>query len=532
MKRTRTRGRGRAASVSLGALLIVATAAGTTAASLAGPLPTPEAVPVPQVTVPASDFIAQCPATARLVKGAAGQGTDPAFAPDSDSAKTAVRATVLSDAAERLPGAELEKPDGSSVRTLAERLPEEKAAEVKSTNDSGFTGRRAAAASGISEPGPVALRVQPLGGQQSTADAVRSYVAGDGDLAGLAAARCQVPSNQQWLTGASTTVGSMALLTLANPSETPSTVDLELFGAQGRIEAGNTRGIVIAPGESTSIVLGGLASGEESLTVKATSTGAPVTAIIQQSILRGLTPGGVDFIAPSAAPGERQVVPGVLVQDAKTQKDIAGQDGYEDAVPTLSLTVPGTAEQRVKVRLVGEKGEVSLPSDGQYTVAGGATLAVPLTGVPGGTYTAVVDAEEPVAASVRTTRGTKAGERTDAAWTGSAQRLGGEHLVAVPQGAESRLVFAAPEGEGSVEVRPVNAKGSVGKPVTVTVESGRSVERTIASLGKDVVAVALSASGDAVYGSMLSTQGKTGVSSLGLPPATQGPRTVPVDLRY
>lgn len=532
MKRTRPRGRGRTASLSLGALLIVATAGGTTAASLAGPLPSPEAVSVPQVTVPAGDSVAQCPATARLVKGAAGQGTDPAFAPDSDSAKTTVRATVLSDAAERLPGAELQRPDGSSVRTLADRLPEEKAAESKSTNDSGFTGRRATTASGIAETGRVALRVQPLGGEQSTAGAVRSYVAGDGDLAGLAAASCQTPSNQQWLTGASTTVGSMALLTLANPSETPSTVDLELFGAQGRIEAGNTRGIVIAPGDSTSIVLGGLASGEESLSVKATSTGAPVTAFIQQSILRGLTPGGVDYIEPSAAPGEQQVVPGLLVQEAKAQKDIAAQEGYEDAIPTLSLTVPGTAEQRVKVRLLGGKGEVALPSDGQYTVAGGSTLAVPLPDVPAGTYTAVVETAEPVAASLRTTRGTKAGERTDAAWTGSAQRLGGEHLVAVPQGAESRLVFAAPEGEGSVDLRPVDSKGAVGKPVTVTVAAGRSVERTIDSLGKDVVAVALSASGDPVYGSMLATQGKTGVSSLGLPPATQGARTVPVDLRY
>lgn len=531
MKRTRTRGRGRAASLSLGALLIVATAGGTTAASLAGPLRSPEAVSVPQVTVPAGDYIAQCPATARLVKGA-DQGTDPAFAPDSDSAKTTVRATVLSDAAERLPGAELEKPDGSTVRTLGERLPEEKAAEVKSASDSGFTGRRAATASGISATGRVSLRVQPLGGQQSTAGAVRSYAAGDGDLAGLAAARCQVPSNQQWLTGASTTVGSMALLTLANPSETPSTVDLELFGVKGRIEAGNTRGIVIAPGTSTDIVLGGLASGEESLSVKATSTGAPVTAIIQQSILRGLTPGGVDFIEPSAAPGEQQVVPGLLVQDAKVQKDVAGQKGYGDAVPTLSLTVPGASDQRVKVRLLGEKGEVPLPRDGQYTVAGRSTLAVPLTGVPAGTYTAVVDAGEPVAASVRSTRGTKAGERTDAAWTGSAQRLGGEHLIPVPQGAASRLVLAAPEGQGSVDVRPVDSKGSVGKPVTVPVASGRTVERTIQSLGKDVVAVALSASGEPVYGGMLSTHGKTDVSSLSVPPATPGPRSVPVDLRY
>ncbi|WP_417217008.1 DUF5719 family protein [Arthrobacter sp.] len=532
MTRPRPARRGRAAAVSLGALLIVATGGGIAAGSLNGSPTGPDAVAVPQVGVPASDFIAQCPATARLVEGAADQGTDPAFAPDSESASTTIRAAILGDAAKRLPGARLQQLDGSTVRTLADRLPTEAAEQEKSTNDNGFTGREARTASGVRETGATVLRVQPLGGQQSTAGAVRSYVAADGDLAGLAAATCQAPSSEQWLTGASTTVGSTALLTLANPSATPSTVDLDLFGAKGRIEAGNTRGIVIAPGQSTSIVLAGLAAGEKSLSVKATSTGAPVTAVIQQSVLRGLTPGGVDYIGPAAAPGERQVVPGVDIQAPKTQKDITSQKGYGDAAPTLSLTVPGTADQRVKVRLVGPKGEVPLPSDGQYTAAAGATTSVALTGVPAGTYTAVVDSEEPVAASVKVTRGTKAKERTDAAWTGAARRLGGEHLVALPQGAASNLVLSAPDGQASVELRPIDSHGVVGKPTTVKVSAGTTAVRKLDSLGDDVVALTLSASGDPVYGSLLATRGSTDISSLALPPATQGPRAVPVDLRY
>lgn len=531
-RRTRTARRGRAAAVTLGAILLVATGGGIAAGSLNGPLAGPEPVGVPRVTVPAGDFIAECPATARLVEGAADRGTDPAFAPGSDSAKTSIRATVLGDAAKRLPGAKLQKLGGSTVRTLSDRLPEAEAAQGKSTNENGFTGRQARAASKVQEPGATVLRVQPLGGQQSTAGAVRSYAAADGDLAGLAAASCQAPAGEQWLTGAATTVGSTALLTVANPSATPSTVDLELFGAQGRIEAGNTRGIVIAPGESTSIVLAGLAPGEKSLSVKATSTGAPVTAVIQQSILRGLTPGGVDFIEPAAAPGERQVVPGVRIQDAKTQKAVTSQKGYGDAAPTLSLTVPGSSDQRVKVRLVGPKGQVALPSDGQYTAAAGATTSVALTGIPAGNYTAIVDAEEPVAASVRMTRGTKAKARTDAAWAGAAERLGGEHLVTVPEGADAQLAFSAPDGQAGVELRPIDSDGTVGKAVTVRVAPGQTVERKVASLGKDVVAVTLSASGDPVYGALVATHGSTDISTLPLPPAPQGPRAVPVDLRY
>ncbi|MDN6201004.1 MAG: DUF5719 family protein [Micrococcaceae bacterium] len=532
MTRNRIPRRGRAAAASLGAVLLVATGGGIAAGSLNGPLSAPDVGAVPRVSVPAGDYVGQCPATARLLDGAAGEGTDPAFAPASDSEKTTIRSTVLSDAAERVPGAEVEKLDRSTVETLSKELPEDEAEEDKSTGDDGFTGRKAKTSSGVSEPSTVNLRVQPLGGQQSTAGAVRSYLADDGDLAGMAAATCQVPANELWLTGATPQVGSTALLTLANPSASPSTVDLDLYGSKGHIEAGNARGIVIAPGESTSIVLGGMASGEKSLSVKATSTGAPVSAVIQQSTLRGLTPGGVDFIEPAAAPDEHQVVPGILIQDAKTQKDITAQKGYDDAVPTLDLTVPGTGEQHVKVRLVGRDGPVDLPSDGQYTAEAGATTSVPLTGVEAGNYTAIVDSEEPVAASVRMTRGTKAKKRTDAAWAGAAHRLGGEHLAVVPKGADSRFIFLARDGAGSIDLRPVTSDGKGGKAVTVEVDQGKSVERTVDSLGKDVVAVTLSASGDPVYGSLMATRGKTDVSVLPLPPATRGATDIGVDLRY
>lgn len=532
MTRNRAPRRGRAAAASLGAVLLVATGGGIAVGSLNGPLSTPDTGSVPQVSVPAGDYLGLCPASARLVDGAAGEGTDPAFAPVSDSARTKIRSTVLSDAAERLPGASVQKLDGTTVKTLAKRLPEADAAKDASTGDDGFTGRKAKTLSGVDDAAASVLRVQPLGGRQSTAGAVRSYVAGDGDLAGVAAAGCQVPANEQWLTGASTTVGSTALLTLSNPSPSASTVDLELHGSQGRIEAGNARGIVIGPGQSHSIVLGGLASGEKSLSVKVTSTGAPVGAVIQQSTLRGLTPGGVDFIEPAAKPDEHQVVPGILIQDAKTQKDITSQKGYDDAAPTLDLTVPGATEQNVKVRLLGPDGPVDLPRDGQYTAAAGATTSIRLTGVKAGNYTAIVDSEEPVAASVRMTRGTKAKERTDSAWAVAARRLGGEHLVVVPEGVDSRFIFLSKDGTGSVELRPVTSRGKVGKPVTVKVEAGRSVERTIDSLGKDVVAVTLSASGDPVYGSLLATHGKTDVSVLPLPPGTRGATDIGVALRY
>ena len=75
-------------------------------------------------------------------------------------------------------------------------------------------------------------------------------------------------------------------------------MNLELYGKAGQIKASGSRGLLVGPKSTRSIVLAGLAPGEERLSVHVRSSGGPVSALIQQSVLRGLTSGGVDFIAP------------------------------------------------------------------------------------------------------------------------------------------------------------------------------------------------------------------------------------------
>ena len=115
-----------------------------------------------------------------------------------------------------------------------------------------------------------AVTVEPLGGQPAGADTVSVYSAADGDLAGADATSCIPPAHEHWLTGAATTVGTTAVLVLSNPSASASTVDLSLYGAEGPVEAAGTAGIVLAPGQTRSLVLGGLAPGA------ATALGATV----------------------------------------------------------------------------------------------------------------------------------------------------------------------------------------------------------------------------------------------------------------
>ncbi|MCB8794050.1 DUF5719 family protein, partial [Escherichia coli] len=132
-----------------------------------------------------------------------------------------------------------------------------------------------------------------------------------GDLRGLAAASCQSPSNDVWLVGASTEVGRTAILTLGNSSATAATVNLDLYGGSGQIQSAGARGILIPPGTERSVVLAGLAPGQKNLAVRARSNGGAISAVIQQSALRGLVPGGVEFLTPVAAPDQAQVITGI-----------------------------------------------------------------------------------------------------------------------------------------------------------------------------------------------------------------------------
>ena len=183
--------------------------------------------------------------------------------------------------------------------------------------------------------------------QQAAAGAVLSYTAEDGDLQGSAAAACQQPGNDLWLVGANTALGRSAVLNLTNASSTPATVSLDLFGAEGQIQAPGSRGLLVAPGSTRSIVLAGLAPGQERLGVRVRSTGGPVAAVIQQSVLRGLTPGGVDFITPGTAPS---VQPGGMPVSTSRIPRHWPRSRQSPASPTpdrpSKIAVPGASRRR------------------------------------------------------------------------------------------------------------------------------------------------------------------------------------------
>lgn len=516
---------GAAAGVGVLLLGVGAVAAG----SLFEPPPGASQLDPISAAVPAGNLTAVCPEPLKLLDSAADE-VDPEFSPVSKTAVTKARATVFSDLGGTIPGSALTELGADSP--LVEIADFTGKAGSSGSNEAGETKVVAKVVAGQGITAPTVLSVEPLGEQHARAGAAMSYTASDGDLRGLAAANCLTPSNDFWLLGASTTVGASSVLNLYNASETPSTVDLELIGSEGPIQAAGSRGLLLAPGESRSWVLAGLAAGQESLAVHVSASGGAVAGTIQQSVLRGLTPGGVELLQPGNGPGLREVVTGIEVQDAKVARQISGQSGYEKAAPALEVVVPGSGDATLEVRLFGPKGQVELPGGGVLTAAGGSVLSIPLDSLPAGTYSADISSNVSFNAAARVSRGTGTGKPVDFGWAPSSGRLGNEHLAVLPPAGSSRLSFTAPDGDAQISLRPVDAKGNIGAERKISVSAGTTVTAD-AKDGGDPAALLVSATGDAVYGSQIVTNGsKPDISVLPIPQGTQGQQSVPVVIGY
>lgn len=483
--------------------------------------------------LPAGQTVANCPGPAQLLQGT-GDGTDPQFSPASTSAKTQISALANGNQQAVLPNSFLAplsaNPGAAPLATISQQpstTPTPAPGTPPPPGKSGLLSDQAVT-------GPSVLRADPINGQSTSAAAVQVYSANDGDLRGLAAASCQSPSNELWLLGASTEVGRTAVLTLTNSSATAATVNLDLYGDGGPIQSAGARGLLLPPGTDRSVVLAGLAPGQKNLALRARSNGGAISAVVQQSVLRGLTPGGVEFLTPVAAPDQAQVITGVQTVEPALAGEISGQGGYSDAQTALQVAVPGASEAIVQVQVFGQGGPASLPNGGVFTAKAGSVTELPLSGLPAGNYTVQISAPTAVTAAVRSIRGSKAGDPVDLAVAGAAPKISDNQLLVLPAGASSRLSFSAPVGKGQLSLTPISPDGTSQAAKNLDVSGGTTVLIDPQQLaGGPVRGFLISASGDAVYGAQVLTQAEgNGLSVLALPRAVQGPQSLKIAIGY
>src|SRR5690606_33495687 len=195
--------------------------------------------------------------------------------------------------------------------------------------------------------------------------------------------------------------------------------------------------------------------------VHVAATGGEVTALVQDSRLRGLVPAGTDLVAPSVPPAETVVVPGIFL----------GQSSGEEAdAPAVRVVNPGEETATVTLELLGTEGPEAVPGAEELVLDPGAVVDVSLTGIPEGPWSAVVSADLPVTAAAVTTTVGRAGEEdpgtapVDRAWAPAVPALA-SGVVAVPgDGVSSAsLVLTNPSGDAlDVELVPVLRDGTRG----------------------------------------------------------------------
>ncbi|MFC8191168.1 DUF5719 family protein [Cellulomonas sp. NPDC057328] len=461
--------RGRAARV-LGGLAVLALAGGAVAAGVH--LGVADAVPVAaaDVDTPPTPTTLACAGT--LQPPAERERGDDAFDPTPVAPATTVDAVV---AAGRGAGA----------------------AEVLPPGRGDATGRLAAGG-GVLRLDPVVDPLVVRGAPADTAPvlaAATTSLVSAGDLRGLAAASCTPPGVDDWLVGGATTVGSTATLVLTNPGLTTAEVTLEVWGPNGPVEPTTDRHVV-APGATQVVDLGGAAAEQRGVVVHVTSTGGQVAAHVQDSVVEGFTPAGTDLVVPGRGPAQRQLVPGIVVEESQ----VGGEVG-----PALRLLAPGEDGTTARVTLLGGDGPLDLPGADEVELAAGTVVDVPLAGLPAGAWTVVVDADEPVVAAAVATRTGTAGElddrpRVERAWsaattagtsgTSTGTSVDTHGAVALPAGVAATLVVGAvadgedptATGAGRARLHVLDDDGRVLSEHDVTVDAGTTGSWAVADL--------------------------------------------------
>jgi len=260
------------------------------------------------------------------------------------------------------------------------------------------------------------------------------------NVRGLAASECQEPRSETWLVGGDTTTGRQTVLSLSNPGLVPATVNVEVWGESGPIQAPLGRGILVGPGAQRVLSLAGLAPDEPQPVVRVSSVGTGIVAALHTSISRGLEADGLAVITGQATPSENRVIPGLFAPPEEIIGPVRGKEGYTDVGSSLrvlsptedasvEITVLRVAQGNITTRLelqAGRVGELSLDELGS------------------GDYSVILESDQPIVAGVRNSVGDD--QRTDTAWAGSSYALELETSFVVPGFGDPRLTLVNPGG--------------------------------------------------------------------------------------
>jgi hypothetical protein len=183
---------------------------------------------------------------------------------------------------------------------------------------------------------------------------------------------------------------------------------MQVFGETGQVTAPGMEGITVGASAQRVVSLAGFAPNLVSPVVHVQSTGGQVVASLEQSTVRGITPGGIDFVGGTLAPATTTVLPGVVVTGTEATQALQGQTGYDDLQTTLRVYLPSDKAATASITVLAENGTVTgkpIKADLQP----GSVTDLPLDQLSDGDYTVIITSRVPVVASVRVSTAVGAG---------------------------------------------------------------------------------------------------------------------------
>lgn len=291
-----------------------------------------------------------------------------------------------------------------------------------------------------------------------------SELSATGSMRGLAAASCQLPSNDFVIVGGSTLAGREALLVLTNPSPIDATADIRIFTDLGEVTVSGLSGISVPARSTTAVSLASFAPTVPALALQVQSQGAKLAGWIQARAVRGTAATGVDWISPNPQASETSVLPGFVIRGTRVINQTASAEENSDAGHALRVFAPEGAN--VTVQIVSSKADVF---GAVFTgiIEPGTVSDFPISELKDGDYSVFISSDKPVYSGLRVARGNPGGSpRLDFAWVSPAEELVSNRAVSIPADGDSILVLGN-SGQTPSSVLVQNLRSGAGVRVSV-----------------------------------------------------------------
>lgn len=285
----------------------------------------------------------------------------------------------------------------------------------------------------------------------------------EGDLRGLSAATCVVPSLEQSFLLTGTGSGVTQQLIVANPTDRATALTIRAWGTGNGerlvLTTGNTM-TVDAYGEA-SVDLGAAASGQDGVYVTLSSDETPVAAVVRTVRMDGLTAKGSDYALPTGEASRETMLPSAREGDAVTV-EVYGESDTDATVYWVT-------------------------GDGAVEAAGGPVpmrqvTVFDLGAAPAGVLGILVDATDPVTASASLGRDGDDGQADFALVRAAAPAV--SSAVVMPDHVDGELTLMnGSSGPAQVTVHAYDADGEPVGDREITLDAGAAAAVRADDLG-------------------------------------------------